>query len=255
MELFDAGRIDDNSALVVLMGDIHAKCKNWDERNFMLDVDRIQNTDNARVILVGDQLQFDLASSVGNVYEQPIPPGEQKYFLAEKLEPIKEKIIGAVSGNHENRSKENGNPTKDLCKFLGIHFFDDEICFRISVGKGKNGKPIVYRFYGVHGVKGGTAGNVLNGIVALAGVADADVYFAAHSHKPVLHHDVYFRADLHNNLMTPVVHYYVGCGSYQGRDSYPVRGAMKPTVMGSPYLKLSGITKDVEASLPRGIMA
>ena len=51
----------------------------------------------------------------------------------------------------------------------------------------------------------------------------------------------------------PVVRYYVGCGSYQGRDSYPVRYGMRPTVIGSPVVKLNGKIKDVEVTLPRGI--
>ena len=255
MELYNAGTVNGDYASVVIMGDIHTQCKCWAKEILQKDIDSIKQDPNARVILLGDILQFDLTSSVGNVYEQPKTPQQQKYIARDFLLPIKDKIIGAMSGNHENRTKESMNAIFDLCELLGIHFFDDEASFRIGVGKGNKGKPLVYTFYGVHGTKGGSPGNVLNGIIALSGITDADIYLMAHAHKPVLHHDVYFKTDLHNNNKMPVVRYYVGCGSYQGRDSYPVRYGMRPTVMGSPVVKLNGKIKDVEVTLPRGIKA
>jgi hypothetical protein len=254
VELFDAGYVEHDKAEIIIMGDIHTSCKNWAQDILQADIDYVAANPHARVILLGDILQFDLISSVGNVYDgQTKTPQEQKYMARDFLKPIKHQIIGAMSGNHENRTKESMNAIYDLCELLEIHFFDDEACFRISVGKGRNGKPIVYTFYGLHGTKGGSPGNVLNGVIALSGIAEADIYIMAHAHKPVLHHDVWFRTDLQNGNMIPTVRYYVGCGSYQGRTSYPVRFGMRPSVMGSPVVKLNGSKKDVEVSLPRGI--
>ena len=253
MELYDAGIIDNDIAEVIPLGDIHTECKSWAKEILMRDVEYIKQRPHARGVLWGDVLQTDLISSVGNVYEQPKTPQQQKYIARDILLPIKNQLIGAMPGNHENRSKESQNSVYDLCELLGIHFFDDEASFRISVGKGKNGKPIVYTFYGVHGTKGGSPGNVLNGIIALSGITEADVYIMAHAHKPVLHHDVYFKNDLHNNKKLAQVRYYVGCGSYQGRDAFPVKFGMRPSALGSPVIKLDGKVKDVEITLPRGI--
>lgn len=254
MELFDAGYIDNPTANIYIMSDLHIGCKNWAGDTFIADRDAIINDPFAKVVLPGDILQYDIKESVGDTYHQAIPVGEQKYEAERLLSPIKDKIIGICSGNHENRSKEDANPVKDLCRFLGTHYFEDECSFRISVGmNGRN--PAVFSFYGIHGSSNGqTIGAVGNSLQRLSNIADADVYFQGHTHQPLHFATVFFRRDIIHGRMMPVTRHYVSAGSYQGREKYPVVKGMVGKVMGCPVVTLNN-NKDIKVMLPGGICA
>lgn len=180
MELYDAGNLDSNMVKVYILSDLHIGCKNWAGEQFIADREAIKNDPYAKVVLPGDMLQYDIKDSEnGDTYGQAIPPGEQKYEAERLLEPIKDKIIGICSGNHENRSKEDSNPIKDLCKFLGVHYFEDECSFRIGVEKDKYGNPAVFSFYGIHVQAMGKTITIGNSLQRLSGIVDADIYFQA----------------------------------------------------------------------------
>ena len=167
---------------------------------------------------------------------------------------IKDKIIGICSGNHENRSKEDANPIKDLCKFLGVHYFEDEFSFRISVGTISH-NPVVYTFYGIHGSSNGqTIGAIGNSLQKLSNIVDADVYFQGHSHQPIHFPTVYFRRDIIHCKMIPVTRHYVSAGSYQGREKYPIVKGMIGKVMGCPTVTLNN-KRQITVTLPTGIHA
>lgn len=255
MELYDAGHIDNETANVYIMSDLHIGCRNWAGEQFMADRAAIANDPYAKVVLPGDILQYDIKDSVGDTYGQAISPGEQKYEAERLLTPIKDKIIGICSGNHENRSKEDSNPIKDLCKFLGVHYFEDECSFRVSVGKDKYRNPVVYSFYGIHGASNGqTIGAVGNSLNKLSSIVDADVYFQGHSHQPIHFSTVYFRRDINHSRMVPVVRHYVSAGSYQAREKYPIVKAMVGKVMGCPVVTLTN-NRQITVALPNGISA
>ena len=255
MELFDAGNLDSDIVKVFILSDLHIGCKNFAGEQFIADREAIKNDKYAKVVLPGDILQYDIKDSVGDTYGQAISPGEQKYEAERLLEPIKDKIIGICSGNHENRSKEDSNPIKDLCKFLGVHYFEDECSFRIGVGKDKYGNPAVFSFYGIHGSSNGqTIGAIGNSLQRLSGIVDADIYFQGHSHQPLHFSNVFFRRDMNHSRMIPVVRHYVSAGSYQGREKFPIVKGMIGKVMGCPVVTLTN-KKEVTVSLPTGIKA
>jgi len=128
--------------------------------------------------------------------------------------------------------------------------------FKISVGEKRNGKPCVYSGYGIHGYSSGRfASSPALMLERLPVVADADFYFAGHTHLPITFSHVWFRRDLHNGNMIPVQRLFIGCGSFQGRERYPVKLALTPKVMGAPILYLGGEKKDMWVELPRGICA
>jgi hypothetical protein len=254
MELFNAGHIPNQEAHIYLMSDLHLGCHQWAEAQFMHDSRAIIMDPYARVILHGDTLQYDLAQSVGDTYTQTIPPGQQKYVAERLLSPFAKKIIGMCRGNHENRSKEDANPILDLAKFLGVHYFDDECSFRISVGKDKYGNPAVWSFYGLHGSSNGqTIGSITNSLYRMSGICDADVYFMGHSHYATQFNNVFFRRDIIHGSMVPVVRTYVCSASYQGREKYSTMKGMIPKTMGCPVLTLNADLKRISVDLPTGI--
>ena len=80
------------------IGDPHALSGLIGER-----FDMIQKDPHGLVILNGDLLNTALRNSVSDVYGEKLSPMAQIARLVEILEPIKDKIIGATTGNHENR--------------------------------------------------------------------------------------------------------------------------------------------------------
>ena len=54
--------------------------------------------------MCGDLLNNGTKDSVTNVYEEVMPPHAQVDKCVELLEPVKERILGCVGGNHELRS-------------------------------------------------------------------------------------------------------------------------------------------------------
>lgn len=258
MELFNAGHIDGQQGRIWLMSDIHIGCQNWAKKIFLQDVEEIKKDPHARVVINGDTLQKDLRTSVGDVYGQPIRPGDQKYVAEEMLKPIVDKIIGISGGNHDegSRIKEDSTDIKDLCRFLGVHYFQDEICFRVSVGQDKYGNPNVKSFYGVHGTSNaGTIGAIMNSLFRLSNVCDADVYFMGHTHWTGQFPNGFFRRDIIHGKMIPVARLFVSSASYQGRERYPVINALTPKTIGAPIVTIDNDKNKLSVECPMEMFA
>ena len=258
MELFNAGHIDNQVGKIWLMSDIHLGCQNWAKESFNRDIEEIKKDPHARVVINGDTMQKDLRTSVGDVYGQSIRPGRQKYVAEELLAPIKDKLIGISGGNHDegSRIKEDSTDVEDLCKFLGVHYFRDEISFRVSVGMDRYGNPLVKSFYGIHGVSNGqTPGAIMNALFRLSYVVDADVYFMGHTHLTAQYPLGFFRRDIIHGKMVPVVRHFISSASYQGREKFPVINAMTPKTIGTPIVSINCQNNKVTVELPTDLFA
>ena len=84
-------------------------------------MEQIKNDPNGLVILNGDLLNTALRHSVSDVYGEKLTPMGQIERLVDILTPIKNKIIGVTTGNHEYRVyKEDGLDIMRLvCRELG----------------------------------------------------------------------------------------------------------------------------------------
>ena len=258
MELFNAGHIDNQQSRIWLMSDIHLGCRNWAKDILMKDIEAIKKDPFARVVINGDTLQKDLRTSVGDVYGQSVRPGEQKYEAEKILKDIADKIVGISEGNHDGgvRIKEDSTDIKDLCRFLGVHYFQDEISFRISTGTDKYGNPNVKTFYGVHGISSAqTIGAIMNSLFRLSNVCDADVYFMGHTHWTGQFPAGFFRRDIIHEKMIPVARLFVSSAAYQGREQYPVVHAMVPKTMGTPIVTIDSEQNKVTVECPTSMFA
>ena len=77
---------------------------------------QIASDQNAYIILGGDLMNNATRSSVSNVFEERIRPRDQKKQLVTLLEPVRDRILCMVSGNHERRSGKDADddPTYDI---------------------------------------------------------------------------------------------------------------------------------------------
>ena len=234
------------------IGDIHFGSPECDEELLERDIEAIRKDGQARVILNGDLLQMDLKKSKGDLYGQKYPPSKQKRLLRQKLQPIQDKILCMQGGNHdEGRSDEDATPIEDMAEYMGVPYTDGEMLLKLSVGaKKRNGKPAVYSIFAVHGWSNGRmVGSKANNLHRLSDIVLADVYFINHTHWQMAFPDTYMVPDLHNNNVMEMRRHYVNAGSYQGRGRYPKTKGMRPTVLGTPVVWLSGTEKRVGVNM------
>ena len=123
----------------------------------------IKETPQAYTFLMGDLFDATIRTSIGNVHDNQFNLGEAKDFVTEELRPIKDKILGAIEGNHEQRiiRATGDSPIKDLSKFIGIEYFPNWCAYLyLSVGDNKDFKndkhrPYIYTAFMHHMIGGG----------------------------------------------------------------------------------------------------
>ena len=65
---------------------------------------QVLESPNTYLVLGGDLINNATRSSVSNVFEETIRPRDQKRMMTAMLEPLRDRILCAVTGNHERRS-------------------------------------------------------------------------------------------------------------------------------------------------------
>ena len=68
---------------------------------------QIQAEDNAYVLLLGDLLNNCTRSSISDIWREVLTPRQAKKLMVEMLEPLKSKILAAVTGNHVAQRPRN----------------------------------------------------------------------------------------------------------------------------------------------------
>lgn len=114
------------------VADVHIGARECDLDGFRAFLKRIEHDPDAYLCLVGDITNNGIKDSVTNVYEETMPPSAQVELAAELLAPVKDRILGAVGGNHEHRSARavNYDPMYDVMVRLGIpHLYRQSLCF------------------------------------------------------------------------------------------------------------------------------
>ena len=104
------------------LADLHIGDMCSDYKLIMERLEHIKNTANAYCILGGDLMDTAIASSIGDTYGANLQPMEQLKQCVKIFEPLKDKILAVLPGNHENRVyKADGiDLTALMCSQLGV---------------------------------------------------------------------------------------------------------------------------------------
>lgn len=181
----------DKSITIYPIGDVHLGSLEHNKKEWEKFIEVLRSEPDSYVILVGDLLNNAIRSSVSNVYDDILRPREQKELMVKYLEPIKHKILCAVSGNHERRSlKEVDNdPVYDImCKLDLEDLYRQNMAFmKIQIGTEeqiKKRQNTAYTFAISHGSSGGNVGAVVNKNERFGSIIDGlDCMITGHSHK------------------------------------------------------------------------
>lgn len=246
----DLGALD--AAYIIPLSDLHVADPNFDEQKFLRFCTWIQETPNAYVLLLGDLMNTATKNSVSDVYEDVMDPNQQLKYTRKLLEPIKDRVLAIVEGNHERRIKRETaiNTTEVLAEMLGLFYSPRSVLLKVRVGKNKHGKPVVYTIFGTHGLGGGrTWGNKANWLRRLGDIVLADVYVMGHVHQMIAFQDVYYIPDLRNNKVDEVKRTYVSSASFVRWGGYAEEKLLPPSKLGAPRIRLDGGKKDVHVSI------
>lgn len=208
-------------------------------------IEWVKDTPNAFVFLLGDMVNCATLDSKSSPFEQDMNLSEQVENIVALLNPIKDKIVGAVDGNHENRLvKYSGySPTISICERLGsVPYFGHSgvVIFRLGCRDGKSPRHSFTGYF--HHTTGGgrTVGSKLNRVDMLRDIIpNADFYCGGHNHQLGVVHNVTHVINPTTGKMDVIRQMIVDCGGYlEWKNSYAEGMMLPPLKIGSPRIHL-----------------
>ena len=198
-----------------------------------------------------------IASSIGDTYGANLQPMEQLKLCVKIFEPIKDKILAVLPGNHENRIyKSDGlDITEITCAQLGIpeKYSPTTALLFVRFGKSSahlHNKRLRYTVYVTHGSGGGRReGGKVNRLADLASIVDADIYIHAHTHLPLVFRESFFRVSESNSSVALVDKLFVNTAAALNYGGYGDKAGFKPASKTSPVIYLDGRKQAMWAKL------
>jgi len=176
-----------NEMRLVIISDVHYGNPLFSMSHFARTLDFIVRNENVYTFLNGDLLETATKSSKGNVYRQVMPPRQQRDEIIDLLKPIKHKIIGMTTGNHEMRLADaDADFSEDISKALEVPYRPEGMTLKISFGDGNRrtkGKPWVFKGYCTHGYGGArTKAAKAVKVERIAAYVSGDFFAMSHDH-------------------------------------------------------------------------
>lgn len=239
------------------ISDVHLGAAEHMEREWSQFCNNFLQDENAYLILGGDLMNNSTRCSVSNVFEETMRPREQKRVIAEMLEPLKERILCMVSGNHERRSGKDADddPSYDIaCKLDIEHLYRENIAFlKIQMGKqdGNGVENPTYVLTVTHGAGGGMlTGGAVNRNERFGYVLDgSDALIVGHTHKPFVTQPAKILIDPRNNKVSIKPFKIVSCTSWLNWGGYAAQKMLSPTSHATQLITLRGKKKEIKVEM------
>ena len=219
----------------------------------------IKETPNAYCILGGDMMDTAIANSVGDTYGAKMQPMEQLKLCVKLFDPIKDKILCIVPGNHENRVyKYDGiDMTAMMASQRGLagrYSTTAALLFirfgRRSRSENQHNRKIVYTVYTSHGSGGGKrVGGKINRLEDMANIVDADIYIMGHVHQPAIIRNSFYRVSAANSSVMCVDRLFVNTAAALDYGGYGEAQGFRPASKENPVILLSGTEKKARAKV------
>lgn len=224
------------------LGDLHIGSANFSQDSFNRWKKAVMADPYGYVVLIGDMMDNGLKASHTNSYDATMSPRQQKDWLYNEFEPIKDKIVGAVQGNHEHRSTimTDSYPLYDVLDKLGIgEVYRKNMCFvKLNLGKRTKCRQCSYTLVLAHGNSKTKTQKFSYSIEGM------DALITGHIHSPDSAVPSKIVIDNNNEVvrMRDFVHLVVP--SYQALGGYALRGMYMPqSSKAIPVIRLSGTEK------------
>ena len=171
-------KLEGRTIRIWAVADVHIGARESNTRGFSAFVSRIAKSADDYIVLCGDLVNNGLKDSLTNVYEETLPPHAQIEAAVDLLAPVRDKVLGAVGGNHEARSRKavDLDPMYAIMLMLGRgELYRQNFAFvRVNLERGKTKDH-----YGLMLVHGKTANKRRQFAYAVEGV---DAIVSGHTH-------------------------------------------------------------------------
>ena len=158
----------------------------FQEERFIEFRDWIVGRPNCFVFLGGDLIDAATPISIANPYTNTMEPSKQVMHLVELLQPLQNRILGSVGGNHERRTaKTFGDAGRLIATLLKIPYSRGVQHIDIIYGKHTPFKISLWHGSGAGRTKGAKAMMVHRFMQQ----ADSQVYLTGHLHDVVVLYD------------------------------------------------------------------
>lgn len=239
---------DINKIKIIPIADTHIGEKECNLKDIQKVISQIKNSDDTYAILNGDLLNTAIKTSVSDVYSETMTVQEQLDTIVEMFDPIKDKILGVIAGNHENRilSLTGIDVIKNFCYRLGIvdKYAVDAYLIFVSFGMPFETRPnrrYTYSIFGRHGSGGGsTIGSKLNKVKKMSDVVDADVYLHSHTHLPAAFRDMVFRICTRTKTIRELERLYVNTNAFLNYGGYGEEKGFTPASRQTVSIEMDG---------------
>ena len=238
------------------VSDVHLGAAEHLTREWELFCQRVKDEPNSYIILGGDLVNNGTRTSVTNVFAETMRPREQKRIMTAMLGPLRDKILCAVSGNHERRNRDVDNDiTYDImCKLDLEHLYRENIAFvKIKMGNKRNDgtKNPTYVLVVTHGSGAGVlTGGSVNRNERFGYVLDgADALIVGHTHKPFVTQPSKIKIDPQNNRVTFKPFKVVSMTSWLGWGGYAAQKMLLPTSFAPQTITLCGKRKQMRVEM------
>jgi len=222
-----------NEIRIVPLSDVHFGASAHLTEKLDEYVKWVEDTSNVFVFINGDLLENALGDSIGGaVYESTMPPEKQLQEMTIKLAPIAHKILWALPGNHEDRTRKHAgiDPLKYICSKLEIPYFNDAVHSSVWW---KNNR---WDFYTRHGTGNAqTKGGKMNQAQKPAKYQEfVNFVVMGHVHDDIANPVIMIVRDYKNFELLLKKQYIVVCPSFMGYfNTYASKAGMEPGATGA----------------------
>lgn len=200
--------------------------------------------ENAYFIFNGDLLNNGIRTcSFVNPFDEVLRPREAKRRMVEYLEPIKDRILCVLSGNHERRTYKDDDQDLcyDICAKLDIeHLYRENMAFmKIGIGKRKSGtSKVAYTFVVTHGAGGGIyTGAAVNRNERFGNIFEGlDCLVVGHVHKGFITNPAKIVINPEKETVTTTNYRVVSCVSWLNYGGYAARKMLLPAAVSNPQI-------------------
>jgi len=256
-----------NEIFLIPIGDLHIGEKAFNKES----QDKLEgyikwlrkNSKNSYMFGMGDMINCATKDSKSSAFQQNMDTKDQIQAVVDYFNPVKNQIIGFITGNHETRLEDycGYNPTISMCDRLGTFYFgyDGIVLFRMGCHGFRDAPRATFSGYFHHSVGGGsTIGGKMNRVDKNRQIiCNCDFYASGHNHLLGVAHTGIFRVNETTEKVEFLRQMLVDTGGYLSYvDSYANKKQMPPVKLGSPKIRLlikrgsnDDIKKDVHVSL------
>lgn len=188
---------------IIPISDVHYGNPLCSIKHFQRVVKLISDNTDCYTVLGGDLCEAVTIASKGDIYRQRVCPEMQRDDMIEFLNPIKHKILGMITGNHEQRIKEI-DISRDIARALNVPYRAEGMLQKISFGQGNErnkDRPYTYWGYLSHGYGGArTKAAKAVKVERVSTWIHADFYILSHDHVVNIAPDIYLLPDNRGKL-------------------------------------------------------